>query len=259
MKELNQQLVRTFDNTYIGRAMYNIAKLIVSSFTAILFSSCLFMGPSVRGDGDVVEEVREVGEFSGVQVTSGMNVHFVQGEKAKVVVVADKNLHELIETKVSGNTLEIRALANIWSASSKKVVITINDIREIQGTAGSNIYTDGQINADQLVIRGSAGSNIRMDLASQTVDVSVSSGANVFLQGNAKKLVAKTSSGANLKAEDFQADTSDIRVSSGANVWITTMKDLTAHASSGGNIFYYGSPGRTNTSSSSGGNISKRD
>lgn len=252
-------LLRNFDITNNERAMYNILKVVVSSLTALIFSSCLFMGPSVRGDGDVVEEVREVGEFSGVQVTSGMNVHFVQGEKQKVVVVADKNLHELIETRVSGNTLEIKALANIWSASSKKVVITINDIKEIQGTAGSNIYTDGQINADQLVIRGSAGSNIRMDLASQTVDVSVSSGANVFLQGNAKKLVAKTSSGANLKAEDFQADTSDIRVSSGANVWITTMKDLTAHASSGGNIFYYGSPGRTNTSSSSGGNISKRD
>lgn len=259
MEELIQLQVRTFDITFKERAMYNIVKLVVSSFTALLFSSCLFMGPSVRGDGNVVEEVREVGEFSGVQVTSGMNVHFVQGEEKKVVVVADKNLHELIETRVSGNTLEIRALASIWSASSKKVVITINDIREIQGTAGSNIFTDGQIKADQLTIRGSAGSNIRLDLEGQTVDVSVSSGANVFLQGNAKKLVAKTSSGSNLKAEDFHADTSDIRVSSGANVWVTTMKDLTAHASSGGNVFYYGSPGRTNTSSSSGGNVTRRD
>lgn len=225
----------------------------------MLLSSCLFMGPSVRGDGEVVEEVREVGKFSEVKVTSGMNVHFIQGDTSKVTVVADNNLLEIIETRVIGQTLEIKTLANIWSASSKKVVITTDNIRAIHGTAGSNIYTDGRLLVDQLSIRASAGSNFRMDLTGQEIDISVSSGANVFLEGIVGMLVVRTSSGANVKAEDFRAEVSDIKVSSGANVWITTMKELTAHASSGGNIFYYGSPEKTNTSSSSGGNISKRD
>lgn len=228
-------------------------------FAALLLSSCIFMGPSVKGNGEVVENVREVGKFSGVKVTSGMNVHFVQGDEPSVVVVADENLLEIIETKVNGNTLEIRTRANIWSATSKKVVITTNKIREIHGTAGSNIYTDGRLIVNQLTIRASAGCNFKMDLNGQSVDVSISSGANVFLTGKSKQFFAKTSSGANLKAEDFKAEVSEITVSSGANAWVTTMRELTAHASSGGNIFYYGSPDRTNTSSSSGGNITKRE
>lgn len=228
-------------------------------FAALLLSSCIFMGPSVRGNGEVVEDVREVGKFSGVKVTSGMNVHFVQGDEPRVVVVADENLLEIIETKVIGNTLEIRARASIWSATSKKVVITTNNILEIQGTAGSNIYTDGRLTVNELAIRASAGCNFKMDLDGQSVDVSVSSGANVFLTGESKQFFAKTTSGANLKAEDFKAEVSEISVSSGANAWVNTMRELTAHASSGGNIFYYGSPDRTNTSSSSGGNITKRD
>lgn len=236
-----------------------VFNLFLSAFAAMFLSSCLFMGPSVRGDGDVVEEVRNVGNFSGVRVTSGMNVHFVQGEETKVVVVADKNLHELIETNVSGGMLEIKALASIWSATSKKVIITTPGVREIHGTAGSNIYTDGRMLADHLILKASAGSNLKMELEGGTVEVSVSSGANVYLEGKTKNLTVRTSSGANLKAEQFHAEVSDIKVSSGANVWVTTMKDLTAHASSGGNVFYYGSPGRTNTSSSSGGNVTKRD
>ncbi len=228
-------------------------------FAALLLSSCIFMGPSVKGNGEVVENVREVGKFSGVKVTSGMNVHFVQGDEPSVVVVADENLLEIIETKVNGNTLEIRTRANIWSATSKKVVITTNKIRKIHGTAGSNIYTDGRLIVNQLTIRASAGCNFKMDLNGQSVDVSISSGANVFLTGKSKQFFAKTSSGANLKAEDFKAEVSEITVSSGANAWVTTMRELTAHASSGGNIFYYGSPDRTNTSSSSGGNITKRE
>jgi hypothetical protein len=137
--------------------------------------------------------------------------------------------------------------------------VTINDIREIEGTAGSNIYTNGQLSLNRLSLKASAGCNMKMDIQAQSVDISVNSGANVYLGGQAGELVARTSSGANLKAEEFKADVSDIKVSSGSNVWVTTMKDLTAHASSGGNIFYYGKPDKTSTTSSSGGNISKRD
>jgi hypothetical protein len=246
-------------NTYIPGKMRIISTTLFSTLAVLLLSSCLFLGPSVRGDGEVVEEVREVGRFNAVEVTSGMNVHFVQGDVSKVVVVADKNLLEIIETRVSGNVLEIKALANIWSASSKKVIITTNNLNEIQGTAGSNLYTDGRLFVEHLKLRASAGSNLKMDIEGQSVEVSVSSGANVYLEGKAKNLIVRTSSGANMKAEEFHAEISDIKVSSGANVWITTMKELTAHASSGGNIFYYGSPGKTNTSSSSGGNVSKRE
>ncbi len=236
-----------------------IVKILISVFILLSLSSCLFLGPSVRGDGEVVEQLRDVGNFSDVKVTSGMNVYFLQGDTTSVVVVADGNLQKLIETKVIGGTLEIRALANIWSASSKKVVITTNNLRGIQGTAGSNIFTSGPVVVDQLSIRASAGSNFRMELQGKNIDVSVSSGANVFLSGNARELIARTSSGANLKAEEFHAEISDIKVSSGANAWVTSMKELTAHASSGGNIFYYGTPFKTNTSSSSGGNVTQRD
>ena len=236
-----------------------LLKIVFSGLAAFFLSSCLFLGPSVKGNGEVKEEVRKVGEFSDVKVTSGMNVYFVQGEVPKVEVIADENLLEIIETRTEGGTLEIKALANIWSATEKKVIVTINDIREIEGTAGSNIYTIGQLSLNQITLRASAGCNMRMDIAVRNADISISSGANIFLSGTAGELVARTSSGANLKAEDFKADTSDIKVSSGANVWVTTMKDLTAHASSGGNIFYFGTPGKTQTTSSSGGNISKRD
>jgi len=41
-------------------------------------------------------------------------------------------------------------------------------------------------------------------------------------------------------------------------VWVNTMRELTANASSGGNIFYFGTPKKINSSSSSGGNINKR-
>jgi hypothetical protein len=231
------------------------AVLVALSFS---FSSCLFLGPSVKGDGDVKEETRIVEDFHGVRVTSGMNVHLVQGDQVRVLVIADKNLHKVIETRVEDGILEIRAQANIWKAREKKVIITSPDIRVITGTAGSNIYTDNQLKPGQLRIKGSAGSNLHINANSQNIDISASSGSNVYMEGTAGKIIINVSSGANIKANDIKSGKGDISASSGGNVWITVEKELTADASSGGNIFYYGTPDSITTSSSSGGNIIKK-
>src|SRR5512136_356999 len=103
--------------------MRTTVKYLMLAAICLSMPSCMFLGPSVKGNGNVKEEVREVSEFHGVRVTSGMNVHLIQGEKLKVVVSADANLHELIETKVVDGILEIRALANIWHAEEKKVIV----------------------------------------------------------------------------------------------------------------------------------------
>jgi len=224
----------------------------------VLLGSCMFMGPSVKGDGEIKEKVREVGAFHGVRVTSGMNVHLVQGDQQKVVVSADANLHDLIETNVEDGILEIKALANIWRAEKKEVIVTTSELSEITGTAGSNIYTDNRLKAGKIHIRGSAGSNLRLSINGQNMEVSANSGSNIYIEGTADELIIKTSSGANIKAGDLLVSKCDARASSGGNLWITAGNELIANASSGGNIFYNGSPETLETINSSGGNIIKK-
>jgi len=238
--------------------MRAVISSMILSILALAFPSCLFMGPSVKGDGNVKEEARNVGEFHGVSVTSGMNVHFIQGDQRKVVVIADANLHNLIETKVEDGILEIRALANIWKAAEKKVIVTVPEISEISGTAGSNIYTDNQLKAGKIKIKGSAGSNLHINIDGQNVEISASSGSNIYMEGAIRNLMIKTSSGANIKAGEVKTSKCDARASSGGNLWISVRNALTADASSGGNIFYSGIPDTINSSSSSGGNIIKK-
>ncbi|MBK6281967.1 MAG: DUF2807 domain-containing protein [Draconibacterium sp.] len=86
------------------------------------FSSCVFMGPSIKGNGNVVEQTREPGNFDKIDVSRGMNVYITQGETRKVVVKADENLLEAIETKNEGDVLVIKATQNIRNATSKKSV-----------------------------------------------------------------------------------------------------------------------------------------
>jgi len=67
--------------------------------TAIIFTaflgSCIFVG-SIKGNGNVVEETRDLDSFEKISVSRGMNVYISQGTSTKVTVKADENLLKLL-------------------------------------------------------------------------------------------------------------------------------------------------------------------
>jgi len=225
---------------------------------SILLSSCMFIGPSVKGNGNVKEEVRQVGEFDQVKVSRGMNVYITQGSPAKVVVIADSNLHELIETKVEGGVLKITTKENIRWAEEKKVMVTVEKLTGVGANSGGNVWSQSQIKSDNLKLNANSGANLTMDVDAQSLSADCSSGANIKLSGLAKEAELETSSGANLKGEKLIAIQCKMSASSGGNVSSTVTGKLDAHASSGGNIAYYGEPTSTNVNSSSGGSIHRK-
>ena len=230
----------------------------VFAFLSMVLSSCWFMGPSVKGNGNVTEEVRQVAEFDQIQVSRGMNVYVTQGSPAKVVVIADNNLHEVIETKVEGGVLKVYVNENVRWAKEKKVMVTVEKLSGVQTTSGSNAWSQNQIMSENLELKATSGANLTMDVNAKYLKADCSSGANIKLSGLAKEAELETSSGANLKGEELKAENCKMRASSGGNVLSTVNGRLEAHASSGGNVVYYGEPTETDVNTSSGGNIHKK-
>ncbi len=231
--------------------------LLLTSFLIVLFiaSSCIFIGPSIKGNGNVVEESRKTGSFNQIEVSRGMNVYLSKGDFTKIVVIADENLHNAIETKTKGEILIIRATKNVRNATSFKVFVTAPNLEKIKATSGSNVFSDSLLAYNNLQIEGSSGSNLHLEILSETTESKASSGSNINLKGTTTSFKGKASSGSNVKAMELISTTCDVSVSSGANIWINTKNDFSGKASSGGNIFLYGNPKQTNLEKSSGGNI----
>jgi len=230
----------------------------IFAFLSIILSSCWFMGPSVKGNGNVTEEVRQVGEFDQIHVSRGMNVYVTQGSPAKVIVIADNNLHEVIETKVEGGILKVYVNENIRWAKEKKVMVTVEKLTGLETSSGSNAWSQNQIMSENLEMKATSGANITMDVNTKYLKAECSSGANIKISGLAKEAELETSSGANLKGEELKAENCKMKASSGGNVSSTVNGRLEAHASSGGNVVYFGEPTETDVNTSSGGNIHKK-
>lgn len=233
-------------------------KLPILTFSImILFalSSCVFMGPSINGNGNVVEQTRKIKDFKKIDVSRGMNVYISQGETYKVEVKADENLLEAIETKSEGDVLIIRATKNIRKATSKKVYITVPDLEEIEASSGSNIFSETKLVFRDMTVSTSSGSNVTLEINSEKTEFSSSSGSNIKLRGTTKSFNAKASSGSNIKAEELTSENCETKASSGSNIWITAKNDFSGDVSSGANVFVYGNPKNSNIEKSSGGNV----
>ena len=72
------------------------------------------------------------------------------------------------------------------------------------------------------------------------LEIDASSGANIEITGNAKEVYVDGSSGANIRAKDLVTKECPCGGQQRSNISVNVSEQLTADASSGGNISYKG-------------------
>jgi len=162
---------------------------------SLSLNSCLFFWSSEKGNGNVVEEIREVNDFVEIHASKGVNVYISQGDVEKVVVRADENLINVISTEVDGSVLKITNTKRIKEATENKVYVTVDKLEGIKSFAGSNVYSENSIHTGDLELSCSAGSNLKLELFSGSVKLKATAGSNIFLEGNASDLEISATAG----------------------------------------------------------------
>ncbi|MBN1925664.1 MAG: DUF2807 domain-containing protein [Prolixibacteraceae bacterium] len=215
-------------------------------------------GRSVRGNGNVTKENRDIEPFDGIKASAGINVYLFEGNEEKVIVETDENLQECIITEVKGSTLKCYPDCSIRRSTKMNVYVTFRELNKIHASSGSDVVGETPINARELDIDASSAADIKVEVKAETIYCNASSGADAVIKGKAGHFRGRASSGADIKAEDLVVETCDANSSSGADIRITVTKSIEADASSGGDVVYYGNPERENVRESSGGDVHRR-
>lgn len=239
--------------------MTTLIKFIVATVLSLTLFSCNFdmnFNSGVRGNGDVITEDRSINEsFSTIKATEGLDVYLTQSDSESISVEADGNLQELILTEVEDGVLKIHTKKNIGKATSKKVHISFRDISSIVSTSGSDVYSTNTITTERLDLKSTSGSDMKLDVNTSVLYCKSTSGSDLRVSGKTIKLVAEATSGSDIKAADLMAQSSEVKATSGADITVNTSKELTARATSGGDVKYYGNPKKVDKSDSSSGSI----
>lgn len=214
---------------------------------------------SSTSSGSASEEVRKVASFSGIQVSSGINVSFTQDAKQKVVVDSDRP--EFVKTEVVGDILKIYVdNNNNRNLKFKKLSVTVSapELSKIAVNSGANFNTLNTVKSDYFQIAATSGANLKADLDTKgKVELSTTSGSNVRLNVNADELEMSATSGssatlygnirattfdvssaATVNAQDLETQKSKINASSAANIKVNATENINVTGTSGASVRY---------------------
>jgi len=226
----------------------------------LLMTSCIgYIDNSITGNGDVQTEIREVGNFKGIEAASGLNVFVEFGEFSHdVEVIADENLHDYIITEVNDGILKIKSRRNIRRAESKDVFVKAGDIESIEVSSAADFIGENLLVSDDLDIEVSSAGDLDLEVEADEIIIEVSSSGSAKLKGKTRRLIAEVSSAGNLSAYELIAEEGNIEASSAGDARVHVTKKLRAEASSAGSVKYEGDPEERNTERSSAGSVSGR-
>lgn len=234
-------------------------KILLFGALIAFLSSCNYK--HISPSGVVITEDRELGSFSSVDVSHGLTLVIEMTETESVVVTADDNLMEYIETYVKDERLMIgvaRGVSFGWRATVK-VNVKADDMGGVEASGGATVRFTNKLATDKLYIDLSGGSQLEAEVDAGFIDAGSSGGSDLKLGGYCEEIKLDCSGGGSTRGYSLSADNAILDLSGGSSAQLTVNKTLDVKVSGGGYVYYKGDAVITNISTSGGGKVEKKD
>ncbi len=224
----------------------------------ILVGAILSAHAQSIGASSVRTEKRPMRDVWAVKVDHGIDLYIRQGDREELTLEADPDAMEYFTSEVSDGLLTLTLNKNFIRAKTLKAHLTVRTLERIESSGGSNVYSEGVLQAEKMTCRASGGSDVKLELSVKDLTVQTSGGADAIIKGLAATLNVTASGGSDFEGRELRCDYAVVNASGAADVHVYVDLDLEANASGAASIYYYGNPRRVSTNTSGGGEIKKR-
>ncbi len=229
------------------RLMFFLSVLLLASM-ACSISRRTPASPPVSDKDDqnvLVTEVRQLVEFTKIDMDGGAKVSLVQGDEHSIIVEGSRRVVDQVVTEVKDGVLEIhyrdRKLFENW-AEKLTLTITFNDLSEFILDGGAELKADN-LNLESLSIVINGGASVKMnDLLVSTLSMSLSGGGDIHVSGVAENQTINVSGGTNYQAEDLKSANVRVDIAGAANVVVWATETLNLDLAGAYSVSYWGSP-----------------
>ncbi len=207
-------------------------------------------------------QTRKVSGFTGVEVSHGIDLYLSNGPESVSVSASTNELRDRIITEVVHGVLRIYLEDNFNEGSGNakmKAYVSLNNLKFLGASGGSDIFLKGLITADDLRVELSGGGNLKGNLNANRLNIGQSGGSGVELTGKVKDLNLESSGGGRLKGYGLVTDIARINSSGGSDAELTVNKQISVESSGGGSVSYKGTATVVSVNSSGGGSLTHKD
>lgn len=229
----------------MDKKMVPLVMILVLALMTLACGSSVNLPNSIKGNGNVEQESRDVGSFDKIDLRGLGQVYIELGEDEALEVSGEENLLRYIETYTEGDTLviEIEDNRNLVPTEPLEFFITVVELEEMNVSGLGDIELPA-IETTSFTIEISGAGNIDMDaLDAKSLDVRLSGLGDLNIDGGEVNTVnVRISGSGNFDSRRVDCQEADINISGLGSATVTVSDYLDVSISGGGNVNYYGSP-----------------
>ncbi len=208
----------------------------------LALTSC--KGKAVQGDGNVISHEIPIEIYSEIKVEGAIDIIYdaKPDEAAYLRIEADDNIIPLIDVKVKGRSLTIKARESI--NPSRFVVYTNSpSLKYVESKGASNIKLQGAIAGDELKIEMKGTGNFAADnLVYDKAEFQLRGAGNMEMAGQVHKVKMEISGTGDIKASDLAVNDMESNIKGSGNIEINVLDKLSIDIRGKGTIAYKGNP-----------------
>ena len=215
--------------------------------TALLICVSFSFNSNAATSSDIKKENRNVGEFNEISLAVSANLYLTQGNTNEVIIEADEDVLEKIETEVSGGCLEIKfeKWYNYRGMDKINIYITTKDISKLTVSGSGDIISKSPIKTEKmgLIVTGS-GSILIDDLNATKVYAMISGSGDIKIGGTNKgdQLDATITGSGDFESLDLVFAKAELTITGSGSIKSNVSDDLEATITGSGRIYYKGKP-----------------
>lgn len=196
----------------------------------------------VNGDGPIISETLNIGEFEGIQLEMDAEVYITQGPDFDVTVEGKENIIDELERDIRSGIWRIETDDCVRDVDELRIYITLPRIRSIGISGSGSIRGENVFLVDDIDLTISGSGQLDLGLEADDIDVRISGSGDLELEGLADELDARISGSGDINAFRLRVREADVQISGSGDTEITVTDYLRARISGSGDILYKGNP-----------------
>ena len=196
-------------------------RLLVLAIAIIVLSAC--SKDNYTGSGNTISEFREVNAFAKINSSGTFIVNITQGPTQSLEIIADDNIIDKVNTRVSANQLNIYLEEGNYKNTYLEANITVPDLNGIknEGTGDVTVFDFQRVGTMEIENVGSG---------------------NISIAGYTDNLIIENEGSGIINCSEFMAANVDLRIEGSGDCEVHCTESLNLKIEGSGNVYYKGSP-----------------
>lgn len=237
-------------------------KTILSIVIALLLTSCVQSQwfNAVKGNGNVINETRKVGNYDKISVSGSFDITLVAGKEGKIAIKIEDNLLEHLVTEVENGKLRIKWEKGINVRTREGIYITVpfKEIEAVTLSGSGDIVSEDTIKADEFYTSISGSGDIILPVEAKTIISKITGSGDITINGHTNDLKTSVTGSGDFHGYKLKAKNTTASVTGSGDIAINVSKELKARVTGSGDIDYMGNPEVQDTKVTGSGDITQK-